>query len=217
MTAGDAGGIAWGRASSGDTSPPGVLDALTPPPSARMRLPARLRRARQVVAVTVHLPEFLLATAGLLQRLAAAKIQVDVLVAGAATPGADRSAAIALSRLEVPGVRRHRLALPLPIGPDRADDLLAGLSELVGFDPEPGVFCMAPAVGGGSGEALAEAAERICEVYQLPLLRYPATPGGSATDLELDTAEWTRKCAALDACATQVTPLSGRLEHFGVG
>ena len=50
------------------------------------------------------------------------------------------------------------------------DDLVAALSELVGFDPGPGVYCLAPAIP--EDGVIARAAQRIAQVYGLPLLRY---------------------------------------------
>ena len=50
------------------------------------------------------------------------------------------------------------------------DDLVAALSELVGFDPGRGVYCLAPATP--SDGVLDQAAQRIARVYGLPLLRY---------------------------------------------
>ena len=52
---------------------------------------------------------------------------------------------------------------------------MAALSELVGFDPEPGVYCLAPAPRRRptwAARSLASAARRIAQVYGLPLLRY---------------------------------------------
>src|SRR5438309_899788 len=99
MVAGDMG---WGQLPTTDQA----FDA----PHISRTLPAQLRRCRRVVAVTVHLPEFLVAASGLVPRLAAAGVRTDV-------------------------------------------------------------------------------------------------PGG---------AEWARKGAALGACATQVTPLTGHHEYFGL-
>ncbi|HWN31978.1 MAG TPA: hypothetical protein VNP03_04505 [Pseudonocardia sp.] len=207
MVAGDVG---WGQLPTTDQA----FDA----PQISRTLPPQLRRCRRVVAVTVHLPEFLVAAAGLVQRLAAAGVRTDVLVAAEADQQADVAAELALGELGVPELARHRLALPTPIGPDRADDLLAGLSELVGFDPEPGVYCLAPAVDGlDAGQAVVgEAARRIARVYRLKLVRFTATPDAASVHLELDGAERARKAAALGACATQVTPLTGPHEYFGL-
>jgi hypothetical protein len=221
-----AGELRWGQVPT---------DTALEPPVAVGALPAQLRRCRRVVAVTVHLPEFLLAASGLVQRLGAAGVRTDLLVAAAgpdepvaeqpdkpADEQADEPAedviAAALGELRVPELARHRLALPAPIGADRADDLLAGLSELVGFDPEPGVYCLAPAGDGvdPSQAIVGEAARRIARIYRLPLVRYTATPDTTAVELDLGGQEWARKCAALAACDTQVTPLRGEREYFGV-
>ena len=40
----------------------------------------------------------------------------------------------------------------------------------IGFDPEPGVYCLAPATPTGS--VIGRAAQRIAQVYGLPLLRF---------------------------------------------
>lgn len=64
----------------------------------------------------------------------------------------------------------HRLGLSLPLAPTDESELVAALSELVGFDPEDGVYCLAPACPASS--VISRAAERIAQVYGLPLLRY---------------------------------------------
>ncbi|MGH8917389.1 MAG: hypothetical protein ACRD0H_03475, partial [Actinomycetes bacterium] len=53
-------------------------------------------------------------------------------------------------------------------------DLVAAMSELVGFDPEPGVYCLAPAPWptDPGREVVIAAAQRIARVYGIPLLRY---------------------------------------------
>jgi hypothetical protein len=171
-----------------------------------------------VVAVTVHLPELLLSASGLFQRLGVAGVPCDVLVAAEGDDSPRGTIAAALARLEVPGLLSHRLALPAPFGPERADDLLAAMSELVGFDPEPGVFVLGPGVDGSAEQSrrvVAEAADRIATVYRLRRLYFTATSDVAQVDLELDGPEWTRKNAALDAVAAQVTPLSGGREFFG--
>lgn len=79
-----------------------------------------------------------------------------------------------LARLAVPGLHIHRLGLRAPLNPLVEGDLVAALSELVGFDPEPGVYCLAPApTDADPDRVLIEAAvQRIVSVYGLPLLRY---------------------------------------------
>jgi len=68
----------------------------------------------------------------------------------------------------------HRLALPAPLGVASDADLVAALSELVGFDPEPGVCVVAPlpAPTDPGRSAIDRAVRQIVQVYSLPLQRY---------------------------------------------
>jgi hypothetical protein len=79
-----------------------------------------------------------------------------------------------VAALGLPGLHVHHLDLPAPLGADTEPDLVAALSELVGFDPEPGVHCLAPAAAASDAErsVLAGAARRIARIYGLPLRRY---------------------------------------------
>jgi len=86
-------------------------------------------------------------------------------------PGTEIDRAIAA--LGLSQVRPHRLGLPAAFGGEAETDIVAALSELVGFDPEPGVYCLAPApVGDPAGNTVTRAARRIAQVYGLPLLSY---------------------------------------------
>lgn len=78
------------------------------------------------------------------------------------------------ARLGLAGLALHRLGLPDPLPATAEDDLVAALSELVGFDPEPGVYCLAPAPAPAdpARTAINRAAQRIAQVYGIPLLRY---------------------------------------------
>jgi len=78
-----------------------------------------------------------------------------------------RAAAAALGH---PDLVVHRLGLRMPLAADDEGELVAALSELVGFDPEDGVYCLAPA--DPAGDVVSRAAQRIAQVYGLPLLRY---------------------------------------------
>jgi hypothetical protein len=71
-------------------------------------------------------------------------------------------------------LRIHRLGLTEPLGQAAEADLVAAMSELVGFDPGPGVYCLSPAAtaADGAGAAAGRAARRIAQVYGIPLLRY---------------------------------------------
>jgi hypothetical protein len=94
-----------------------------------------------------------------------------------------------VARLGLPGLHVHHLDLRPPLGPGAEDDLVAALSELVGFDPEPGVYCLAPAATPNdlAHAPIATAAQRIARIYGLPLLRYrclelAVVPGQRAGD-----------------------------------
>jgi hypothetical protein len=79
-----------------------------------------------------------------------------------------------IDRLALPGLHLHRLGLSGSLLAAAEDDLVAALSELIGFDPEPGVYCLAPAPvpADPACGAVGRAAERIVQVYGIPLLRY---------------------------------------------
>ena len=153
---------------------------------------------RRVVAVAVS-PMELLRPESDLARLAEGFPQVDLLVAGEDTPGAafgsaghgaddhddydydddwfDSTASevrAGIQRLGIPGLELHRLGLRTPYPMSAEDDLVAAMSELIGFDPEPGVYCLAPAPAPGdqARTVVNRAAQRIARVYGIPLLRY---------------------------------------------
>ena len=81
---------------------------------------------------------------------------------------------LAADRLGLADLHLHRLALPVPLSCAAEPDLVAALSELVGFDPEPGVRVLAPApVPGDAQRSVVDRAVRqIVQVYGLPLERY---------------------------------------------
>jgi hypothetical protein len=80
----------------------------------------------------------------------------------------------AVEQLGLEELHVHRLALRPPVGTGADDDLVAALSELVGFDPEPGVQCLAPVPlpSDPARAAIERAVWRIAEVYSLPVQRY---------------------------------------------
>ncbi|MCE3556150.1 hypothetical protein LWC33_32500 [Pseudonocardia sp. RS11V-5] len=86
----------------------------------------------------------------------------------------DDGVAAAVEALGLQDVHVHRLGLPGRIGVTAEDDLVAALSELVGFDPEPGVYCVAPLPSPADPErtTVVAAVQRVVRVYGLPLLRY---------------------------------------------
>lgn len=80
----------------------------------------------------------------------------------------------AVDRLGRDELHLHRLALRAPLGAAAEPDLVAALSELVGFDPEPGVCVLAPAPLPGDAQhgVVERAVGHIVQVYGLPLQRY---------------------------------------------
>jgi len=129
------------------------------------------------------------AAGGLVSHLAAQGADVEVLAvtdgAGAASgaidgvPLRDRSRRrghilAAYRRLGVPEVRRHRLQLEPGKVSDAQPDLVAALSELVGHDCYPGLWCLAPwrRDGHPDHDAVGLVAEAVCRTYDLRLVRY---------------------------------------------
>jgi hypothetical protein len=81
---------------------------------------------------------------------------------------------MAVADLGLPNLHLHRLGLPGRVGAAAGADLLAALSELVGFDPEPGVYLVAPSPSPSDPErsTIVEIANRLARVYGIPMLRY---------------------------------------------
>jgi hypothetical protein len=139
--------------------------------------------ATRAVAIAVS-PMELLRPESDLARLVAGFPEVELLVAADdgnqdADPDDDADEAgdelrESAARLGVPGLVLHRLGLPTPLPADAEGDLVAALSELVGFDPEPGVYCLAPAQDPADPVrcVVDRAVQRIARVYGIPLLRY---------------------------------------------
>jgi hypothetical protein len=155
-------------------------------------------KRRRVVAVAVS-PMELLRPESDLARLAEGFPQVDLLVAGEDVPstsfgpaGAAKSGddndeydedwfdtaadevRAGIARLGLPGLQLHRLGMRPPFPMTAENDLLAGMSELIGFDPEPGVYLLAPmpAPADPGRTVVNRAAQRVAQVYGIPLLRY---------------------------------------------
>lgn len=137
--------------------------------------------ASRAVAVTVT-PMELLRPESHLAELIAGFPQVELLVAADdGRPDTDgdhdrlgEELRATAARLELPGLALHRLGLPNPLPATAEGDLVAALSELVGFDPEPGLYCLAPgpAPADPARGVVERAAQRIAQVYGIPLLRY---------------------------------------------
>lgn len=88
-------------------------------------------------------------------------------------------------------IRLHRLGLRWTVQDGDEGDLVAALSELVGFDPDDDTYCVAPARTGPVAdpeiEVVRRAVRRVARVYGLPVLPYrplaagPAGATGAAT------------------------------------
>jgi hypothetical protein len=150
-------------------------------------------RHRRAVAVAVSAMELLRPESDL-ARLLESFAEIDVLVAVDDPTDVDGSVSaldpsttiedddadvpddvhVRVAGLGLPALQLHRLGLAPPQVAGAEADLVAALSELVGFDPEPGVYCLAPADAPADiGRAAAiGAAQRIAQVYGIPLLRY---------------------------------------------
>jgi LmbE family N-acetylglucosaminyl deacetylase len=150
-------------------------------------LPTHL--CRDLVVITTHPYEAMCAAGGLISHLAAQGADVEILAvtdgAGAASGAIDGAPLrhrsrrrghilAAYRRLGVPEVRRHRLQLESGKVSDAQPDLVAALSELVGHDCYPGLWCLAPwrRDGHPDHDAVGLVAEAVCRTYNLRLVRY---------------------------------------------
>ena len=141
-----------------------------------------------LVVITTHPYEAMCAAGGLISHLAAQGADVEVLAVtdGDAASGGSDGARLrhrsrrrghvlaAYRRLGVPEVRRHRLELESGKVSDAQPDLVAALSELVGHDGYPGLWCLAPwrRDGHPDHDAVGVVAEAVCRTYNLRLVRY---------------------------------------------
>jgi LmbE family N-acetylglucosaminyl deacetylase len=171
--------------------------------------PLRLRRCRRVVVVTTHLDEALAAAGGLVAALAHREVVVDVLFATdgdgtldgsvesppprvRAARAARQATGYRLVGVSPMGLRLHRLQLPSGKVPDGETDIVAALSELLGYDPDlPSAVCLAPWQRDGhpDHEAVGRAAEVVCHSYRTRLVRYLVGTWGWA---EPDDLPWER-------------------------
>ncbi len=83
---------------------------------------------------------------------------------------------VPVAALPVERVRVHRLGLRWAVQDGDEADLVAALSELVGFDPDDDTWCVAPAAAGPVDdpeiEVVRRAVRRVARVYGLPVLPY---------------------------------------------
>ena len=172
-----------------------VPEGFAPAPDVHAVAAVPPARQRRVVAVSVDATELLRPASDLLRRAADAHY-VDVLLAAELAPvassplgllggsaavdpfddgpdeGADDVVAAVRGRLDVPELHVHRLGLSGTTGPAAEDDLVAALSELVGFDPDPGVYLLGPSGAAPARLGVQRAVQRVARVYGLPVLHY---------------------------------------------
>ena len=142
-----------------------------------------------LVVITTHPYEAMCAAGGLISYMAAQGADVEVLAVSdddCAGSGAIDAVPLrqqsrrrgdilaAYRRLGVPDVRRHRLGLESGTLSSAEPDLIAALSELVGHDCYPGLWCLAPwrRDGHPDHDAVGLVAEAVCRDYNLRLVRY---------------------------------------------
>lgn len=99
---------------------------------------------------------------------------VPVSILAVTDTGAEHLAA-AYRALGLTGVRRYRLGLPGGRVEAAEHDVMAAVSELVGFAEPEGLWCLAPweLDGHPDHDAVGRATATACSAYRLPLLRYP--------------------------------------------
>lgn len=168
----------------------------------RRAAPLPTHLCRDVVVITTHLYEAVFAAGGLISYLSARGADVEVLAVtdgdgtvrggsdttpGRTLPRSRRRVLSAYRTLGVPEVRHHRLRLESGKVGDAQPDLIAAVSELVGHDCYPGLWCLAPWQHDGhpDHDAVGRAAEAVCHSYNLRLVRYLCATWGWAQPQDL--------------------------------
>lgn len=157
----------------------------------------RPRLCRRLVVVVTHVGEDVCAAGGLIARLADHDVPIDVLAvtdgdgatagaAGATPPhelGCRRAhRSVSYQQLGAHDVRRHELALPSGRVAEAELDVVAALSEIVGFDPDPsGSWVLAPWQHDGhpDHDAVGRASSVVCQAYQVRHVEYLVAAWGS--------------------------------------
>ncbi len=200
----------------------------------------RIGRVRTVVVLAAHFGEELCAAGGLLATLAAARARVQVLTitdgsnaASPARPLSQRHATDAgmYHLLGLDPTDRYRLGLRAG-AVDTDGDVLAAISELLGFADPTGLLCLAPWTGDSHPDhgAVGHAATLACHAYGARLLHYSITqwcppqhsrscelttrPDTAYPDIPLHRASRfalpepvaTRKCQAIDSLIRSPRP-----------
>jgi LmbE family N-acetylglucosaminyl deacetylase len=141
----------------------------------------RPRLCRRLVVVVMHVGEDICAAGGLIAWLADRDVPIDVLAvtkgdgttaraAGATPPyelGRRRAHwSVSYQQLGAYDVRRHELALPSGRAAEAELDVVAALSEIIGFDPNPsGSWVLAPWQHDGQPDhdAVGRASSVVCQ------------------------------------------------------
>jgi LmbE family N-acetylglucosaminyl deacetylase len=204
-----------------DPGPVAVLNEATHP-SLGTVLRLRLGHTRTVVVITAHLDEELYGAGGLMASLTAggAAIQVLAVTDGDGASERDPGAAARLGRrcthlrsayqlLGLDFAARYRLGLHSGTLADTGADILAAISELLGFADPAGLLCLAPWIGDTHPDHVAagRAATLAAQAYSARLLYYsitgwdhpalPVLPPNRARRFTLPTVLGTRKHQAL--------------------
>jgi LmbE family N-acetylglucosaminyl deacetylase len=158
----------------------------------------RYRSCRRLVVIATHLDEDISAAGGLIARLAEQDVPIDVLAVtdgDGATVGAEGATpphelgrrrahrSVSYRRLGAYQVRRHELALRSNTIADAEADVVAALSEILGFDPDPcAAWVLAPWQHDGHADhdAVGRAAAVVCHAYRARLVEYLVTSWSSA-------------------------------------
>lgn len=171
--------------------------------------------ARRLVAVAVTDVD-LLEVGSDLRHVAGAASEVDVLIVrhDPVGPGGGDSPMEAedypddepdgppAAEVAVPaGLRLHHLGLRRTVQERDEPDLVAAMSELVGFDPDDHVFCVAPATGpepvtDPELAVLRRSITRVARVYGLPVLHYRRSLAGVAPVVGIPTPEPPLACGS---------------------
>jgi LmbE family N-acetylglucosaminyl deacetylase len=196
-------------------------------------------RCRRVVVVATHLEEELCSAGGLLARFADRGVAIDLLaVTGGDGVGGQRAGSRHLTRrrarqrdnyrhLGAGDFRRHRLYLPCGLVAESELDVVAALSEIIGFvgDPE-GLWCLAPWRHDGhpDHDAAGRAAETVSHAYGVRLVRYIVSawithrpediPWEQARQVRLNRSMLDRKRAAIPADVRRSAMPLGRQELY---
>jgi LmbE family N-acetylglucosaminyl deacetylase len=181
----DVGAVArgWSGLTEHRSCPPGAVGML------------RYWSCRRLVVIATHLDEDISAAGGLIGRLAEHDVRIDVLAVtdgdggteGATPPhelGRRRAhRSVSYQRLGARQVRRYELALRSNTIADAEADVVAALSEILGYGSDPcAAWVLAPWQydGHADHDAVGRAAAVVCHAYRARLVEYLVTSWSTA-------------------------------------